>query len=107
MNTEEPFDVLQSAPGDDYTIETEIARGGMGVVNRARDNRYERAVAIKVLRDALGSGISIARFNRDIRIEARLQHPNIVPVHEWGVRDELIFCVMPLVEGESLRARLA
>ncbi|MEO8621047.1 MAG: protein kinase [bacterium] len=106
MNTDESFAALQGVLAGDYTIEKEIGRGGMGVVYRAHDNRYERTVAIKVLREEIGSGISAARFNREIRIEARLQHPNIVPVHEWGERDGLVFCVMPLVEGESLRARL-
>ncbi len=107
MNTGDTFEQLQRSLGTDYTLEREIGRGGMGVVYRAHDARYERTVAIKVLRDEIGSGINAARFHREIRIEARLQHPNIVPVHEWGVKDDMIFCVMPLVEGESLRARLA
>ncbi len=98
---------LQIALGDAYAIEEEIGRGGMGVVYRARDLRHDRAVAIKILREEISTSVGAARFQQEIRIEARLQHPNIVPVLEWGQRGVHVFCVMPLVDGEPLRERLS
>ena len=106
MITEESYTTLQRALAGAYTLDGEIGRGGMGVVYRARDDRHDRTVAIKVLRSEIASGIGAARFAREVRIEARLQHPNVVPVHEWGERDGLVYCVMPFIDGESLRSRL-
>ena len=76
------------------------------MVYRAHDARHDRTVAIKVLRGDIASTIGAARFDREIRLEARFQHPNIVPVYEWAQRDDIVFCVMPLIDGESLRDRL-
>lgn len=98
---------LQRVLGDAYTLEGELGRGGMGVVYRAHDNRHDRAVAIKVLREEIATSFGAARFNQEIRIESRLQHPNIVPIHEWAQRENTVFSVMPLIAGESLRHRLA
>jgi serine/threonine-protein kinase len=89
-----------------YQIEEEIGRGGMAVVYRARDLRHDRAVAIKVLREEIGAAVGSERFLQEIRIESRLQHPHILPLHDSGVVDGLPYYVMPYVEGESLRDRL-
>jgi serine/threonine protein kinase/Tfp pilus assembly protein PilF len=89
-----------------YLIERELGEGGMGVVFRARDLRQERAVAIKVLRPDLSSTLGAERFLLEIRISARLQHPNILPLFDSGEAAGALFFVMPYVEGESLRGRL-
>ena len=83
----DPLDVplatrLGLALGDAYTIEGEIGRGGMGVVYRARDERLQRRVAIKVLPPELAyQGEIRQRFMREAQTAARLSHPNIVPIH--------------------------
>src|SRR4029077_12214765 len=97
---------MQTALADRYTIEGELGHGGMGVVYRAWDVRHARAVAIKVVRPELGSVLAAERFLREIQLAAKLQHPNIVPLYDSGDAAGALFYVMPLVEGESLRARL-
>jgi tetratricopeptide (TPR) repeat protein len=89
-----------------YEIEREVGRGGMAFVFRARDLKHGRVVAIKVLRPELGAAIGTERFSREIQIVARLQHPNILPLHDSGVVEGCIYYVMPFVDGESLRTRL-
>ena len=88
---------------DRYTLTSELGRGGMAVVHRARDNRHGRDVAVKVM---LPSIVESARFLREIETVARLQHPHIVPVFDSGEADSRLFFVMPLIEGESLRSKL-
>ncbi len=90
-----------------YEITARIAQGGMGVVYRAVDHKLDRAVAIKVMREDVTSALNSARFLRESRIVARLQHPNILPVYDSGEEEGLLFYVMPLVEGETLAQRLA
>ncbi len=98
---------LKEALGDSYTIEGEIGRGGMGVVFRARDERLHRRVAIKVLPPELAFQQEIRqRFTREAQTAARLSHPNIVPIHDVGEGQGLVYFVMGLVEGESLGARI-
>jgi hypothetical protein len=97
---------LQTALADRYTIEGELGRGGMGVVYRAWDVKHARPVALKVVRPELGSVLAAERFLREIRLAAKLQHPHIVPLYDSGEVAGALFYVMPLVEGESLRARL-
>jgi serine/threonine-protein kinase len=98
---------LAEALGDAYTIEGEIGRGGMGVVYRARDERLQRRVAIKVLPPELAYQAEIrARFTREAQTAARLSHPHIVPIHTVGEGNGLVYFVMGLVEGESVGARL-
>src|SRR5687767_5867492 len=99
-------DQLQAALGDTYTLERELGGGGMSRVFVAQDRKLGRRVAIKVLHPELAAGLSAARFEREITLAARLQHPHIVPVHASGDVDGLPFYTMPFVEGESLRARL-
>jgi len=98
---------LSDALGDAYTIEGEIGRGGMGVVYRARDERLKRPVAIKVLPPDLAFRTDIRqRFLREAETAARLSHPNIVPIHTVGDKNDLVYFVMGLVDGESLAVRL-
>lgn len=98
---------LKEALGDDYTIEGEIGRGGMGVVFRARDERLHRRVAIKVLPPELAFQREIReRFAREAQTAARLSHPHIVPIHDVGEGQGLVYFIMGLVEGESLAARI-
>src|SRR5581483_2252217 len=92
--------------------ERELGRGGMATVYLAHDLKHERPVALKVLAPELARAASAGRFLREIRIAAGLVHPQIVPVHDSGaLRDgdtgaEVLYYVMPFLEGESLRDRL-
>ena len=87
-----------------YKVIGEIGRGGMGEVVVARDEQLGREVAIKRLRAREPSDHELARFSREARIQARLDHPAIVPVHEVGRdREGLPFFVMKRVAGTTLR----
>jgi hypothetical protein len=97
---------LQAVLGNAYVLERELGGGGMSRVFVARDVRLDRQVVVKVLHPDLAAGLSAERFEREIRLAARLQHPHIVPVHSAGAVAGLPFYTMPFVEGESLRARL-
>src|SRR5256885_3038221 len=78
----------------------------MAVVFLARDPRHDRAVAIKVLRHEIAAALGAERFLREIQIAAKLHHPHILPLYDSGAAGELLYYVMPYVEGESLRQRL-
>ena len=98
---------LAEALGDAYTIEGEIGRGGMGVVYRARDERLQRRVAIKVLPPELAFQKDIRqRFTREAQTAARLSHPHIVPIHTVGEGQGLVYFVMGYVDGESVGGRI-
>jgi len=79
----------------------------MAVVYLAQDTRHNRRVAVKVLLPEIAELLGPERFLREIEITAQLQHPNIVPVHDSGNVDGTLYYVMPFIEGESLRGRLA
>lgn len=102
----EPLELLQEALAGRYVIERELGRGGMAIVYLATDLKHGRHVAVKVLRPELAMSVGVARFLREIRIEARLQHPNIVSLLDSGQAGELPYYVMTYLEGESLRDRL-
>jgi serine/threonine-protein kinase len=102
----DPIARLRATLADRYRLERELGRGGMATVWRARDLRHERDVAIKVLRPELSAAIGADRFQREIRLTAQLQHPNILPVFDSGDADGVFWYAMPLVEGASLRDRL-
>jgi serine/threonine protein kinase len=89
-----------------YAIEREVGQGGMATVYLARDLRHDRRVAIKVLREELARAIGADRFLAEIRVTASLQHPHILPLFDSGSDGDLLWYVMPYVEGETLRARL-
>ncbi|HEX5385614.1 MAG TPA: protein kinase [Gemmatimonadales bacterium] len=98
---------LAKALGTAYTVEGEIGRGGMGVVYRARDERLQRRVAIKVLPPELAFQSDIReRFTREAQTAARLSHPHIVPIHTVGDGEGLVYFVMGYVDGESVAARI-
>ena len=92
-----------------YEILGEIARGGVGLVHRGRDNDIGRDVALKVLLDEhLKSPELVQRFVEEAQIGGQLQHPGIVPVYELGMRsDRRPYFAMKLVKGDTLAARLA
>jgi eukaryotic-like serine/threonine-protein kinase len=98
---------LRAALADRYAVEREIGSGGMAHVFLARDLKHQRQVAIKVLRPDLGSAVGADRFLREIEIAARLSHPHVLPLHDSGEIQGLPYYVMPYVDGESLRHRLA
>ena len=97
---------LNTALAGRYRIGRELGAGGMATVYLAHDIRHDRAVAIKVLHPDLGAALGGERFLTEIRTTARLQHPHILPLLDSGSADGLLFYVMPLVTGETLRARL-
>src|SRR5713226_5509797 len=97
---------LQAALGDTYRIERELGRGGMAFVFLAQDVKHHRPVAIKVLRPELAVALGAERFLREIETAAGLTHPHILPLHDSGEAEGLLYYVMPYVEGESLRDRL-
>jgi serine/threonine-protein kinase len=99
-------DTLATALADRYTIERLIGEGGMARVFLARDLRHNRRVALKVLRPDLGAVVGVERFQAEIEVTANLQHPNLLPLFDSGEAGDLLFYVMPYVEGESLRARI-
>jgi eukaryotic-like serine/threonine-protein kinase len=100
------LDRLAAALADRYRIERELGAGGMATVYLAHDLRHQRDVAIKVLHPDLGAALGGERFLTEIRTTARLQHPHILPLLDSGEADGLLYYVMPLVTGETLRARL-
>ena len=97
---------LAEALADRYRIEREVGQGGMATVYVAHDIRHNRDVAIKVLHPDLGAALGAERFLTEIRTTARLQHPHILPLLDSGDAAGLLYYVMPLVTGETLRARL-
>ena len=97
---------LIAALADRYTIERELGAGGMATVYLAHDMKHDRDVAIKVLHPDLGAALGAERFLSEIRTTARLQHSHILPLLDSGNADGLLYYVMPVVTGESLRARL-
>ena len=98
---------LQGTLGSAYTVERELGGGGMSRVFVATDTRLGRRVVVKVLAPDLVASVSAERFEREIRLAARLQHPHIVPLLSAGDVDGIPYYTMPFVEGASLRQRLA
>ena len=98
---------LRAALAGRYEIGRELGRGGMSCVYLARDLRHQRDVALKILRPDIAASLGPDRFLREIRIEAALQHPHILPLHDSGSGDGVLYYVMPFVPGETLRDRLS
>ncbi len=98
---------LHAALGDRYRVERELGGGGMSRVFVADERGLGRQVVVKVLPPELGAAVSADRFRQEIRLAASLQHPYVVPVLAAGEGGELLYYTMPLIEGETLRARLA
>ncbi len=102
----ELLDRLDTALASRYRIERELGQGGMAKVFLAHDLKYERAVAVKVLRPELAAEVGPTRFLREIQIAARLHHPHILPLYDSDTVGGLVYYVMPYIEGETLRHRL-
>ena len=102
----DPFPTLNAALSGHYVVDRELGRGGMAIVYLARDVRHERFVALKTLRPEIAVAVGRERFLREIKLAARLQHPNILSVYDSGDAEGTLYYVMPFVEGESLRDRL-
>jgi len=122
-----PIESLRSALADRYRLERELGAGGMATVYVAEDLKHHRKVAVKVLRPELAAVIGSERFLREIETTASLRHPHVLPLFDSGAVEvegqgsragtahpstldsrpsTLLYYVMPLVEGESLRDRL-
>ena len=97
---------VRLAVADRYQIERVLGEGGMATVYLAEDLKHHRKVAVKVMRPEFTATLGTDRFLREIEIAAKLSHPHILPVHDSGEADGLLYYVMPWVEGESLRDRL-
>ena len=102
----DPLSRLNTDLSDRYRIERELGAGGMATVYLAHDLKHDRKVAIKVLRPELAAVIGAARFLREIKTIATLQHPHILGLLDSGEVNGTAYYVMPFVEGESLRDRL-
>ena len=98
---------LQQTLGSAYTLEHEIGGGGMSTVFVARGTTNDRMIVIKVLPPEVAAAVSLYRFEQEIDVASRLDHPNIVPVLSAGATEGLPYYTMPLVEGQSLQARIA
>lgn len=92
--------------GVGYNIDGEIGRGGMATVYSARDLRHNRRVAVKVMNPQIAASLGTARFLSEITTAAGLSHPNIVPLHDSGEHNGVVYYVMPHIEGETLRERM-
>jgi tRNA A-37 threonylcarbamoyl transferase component Bud32 len=98
---------IQGAIGPDFEIRRRIGRGGFGEVWEAFDLRLGRSVAIKILREDLTASAAFReRFRRETRAVAKMRHPGIVPVYHVGEEEDLVYFIMPLVEGVTLKAAL-
>ena len=93
---------------DSYEILAPLGAGGMGEVYRARDVRLNREVAVKVLPEHLGfDPEALARFEREAQAVAALSHPNILAIHDFGRSGIISYAVTELLEGETLKQRIA
>jgi hypothetical protein len=100
--------LLGATLDEKYRIEALLGRGGMGAVYLARQLHLDRQVAVKLLHPATAGDVALARFKREAFAVARLRHPNIVGLFDFGISAEAgAYLVMEYLEGESLRAALA
>jgi serine/threonine-protein kinase len=101
------FLALQESLSGRYSLDREIGRGGMGIVYLAREVHLDRLVAIKLLPPERAADPSLReRFLREVRLAAKLSHPNIIPIHAVEERDDFVFYVMAFVDGETLTERV-
>ena len=102
------LDMVREALAAEYEILAELGRGGMALVYRARDLQLEREVAVKVLPFTLAFDADfVERFQREARLSAQLEHPNIIPIYRVGQSGRVIYFVMKFLRGGSLSAILA
>jgi tRNA A-37 threonylcarbamoyl transferase component Bud32/tetratricopeptide (TPR) repeat protein len=98
---------LKTIVGDSYRIEKELGGGGMSRVFLAEEVELARRVVIKVLPPEMAAEVNKERFHREIQLAAKLQHPHVVSLLTAGAEGDLLYYVMPYIEGESLRAKLS
>jgi serine/threonine-protein kinase len=97
---------LSAALADRYALQRELGAGGMATVYLARDERHGRDVAVKVLNADVAETLGRERFEREIKLAARLTHPHILPLFDSGEAGGFLFYVMPVMAGQTLRERL-
>jgi tetratricopeptide (TPR) repeat protein/tRNA A-37 threonylcarbamoyl transferase component Bud32 len=97
---------VSTALAERYRIDRVLGRGGMATVYAADDLKHGRRVAIKIVDPAVGAALGAERFLREIQVAASLQHPNVLALFDSGEAGDLLYYVMPLVEGTSLRERM-
>ena len=98
---------LETALGNDYHVDRLIGQGGFGRVYAATDVRLGRSVAIKLIRpDLAGARAFVDRFRSEGTALAKFRHPGIVPIYDIREHEGLIYYVMPLIEGETVRTKL-
>ena len=103
----DPVTRLNAALEGRYAIERELGEGGMATVYLAKDLKHQRKVALKVLKPELAAVVGAERFLAEIKTTANLTHPHILPLFDSGEADSFLFYVMPHIEGETLRDRIA
>jgi len=103
----DPLASLAAALTGRYVVSRELGAGGMATVYLAEDTKHHRQVAVKVLRAELAASLGAERFLREIGIAARLHHPHILSLYDSGGEGDVLYYVMPFVEGQSLRDRIA
>src|SRR2546428_6580001 len=101
------FQRVAEALAGRYRVERELGAGGMATVYLAFDVKHHRKVAVKVLRPELAAALGGDRFTREIETAAQFQHPHVLPLLDSGEASSFLYYVMPYVEGEPLRDRLA
>ena len=89
-----------------YKVQGILGEGGMATVYLATDLKHKRKVAVKVMRPELAATLGSERFLREVEIAGQLSHPHILPMHDSGESDGVLYYVMPYIEGETLRERL-
>ncbi len=101
------FDAVRDALQEEWDLETELGRGGMAIVFKARDKNLQRDVAIKVLPFSLAFDKQfVERFQREARTSAQLEHPHIIPIYRVGKSGRVIYFVMKYLRGGSLSGLL-
>jgi serine/threonine-protein kinase len=103
----DPLAALREGLRDRYAFERELGRGGMATVWLARDLKHDRPVALKVLHPELAASLGPERFQREIRLAARLQHPHILTVMGISVAERLLDGepIGPIVGSEAMKYR--
>ena len=100
------MDRLAAALTDRYRLDRQVGAGGMATVYLAEDTKHHRQVAVKVLRPELAANLGAERFLREIEIAAGLHHPHILALYDSGGSGDLLYYVMPFMQGQSLRERM-
>jgi serine/threonine-protein kinase len=101
------LDTLAYALADHYRLDRQLGQGGMATVYLAHDRKHGREVAIKILRADVAESLARERFLREIQLAARLSHPHILPLYDSGEANGVLYFVMPVMKGQTLRERMA